>query len=138
MNSAAATAAVKSVGEARPPRFVECSVASESEPELAESSDDEAEPGCARPSRKETVEAVTLVPCERVQQWNAEQIVNLTPRKQADSFDFFGMRAFLHFVCVPLCFVCNLEGRKEGAYHLLKEFWRLTRFNALFSFLARC
>ena len=37
MNSDAATAAVKSVGEARPPRFVKHSVTSESEPELAES-----------------------------------------------------------------------------------------------------
>ena len=37
MNSAAASAAVKSVGEARPPRFVKYSVTSESESELAES-----------------------------------------------------------------------------------------------------
>ena len=41
MNSAAATAAVKSVAEVRPPRFVKYSVTSESEPELAESSDEE-------------------------------------------------------------------------------------------------
>ena len=77
MDSAAATAAAKSVGEARPPTFVKYSVTSESVPELAESSDeessDEAEPGRARPSRKETVEAVTLVR-ERVQQWSAEQL----------------------------------------------------------------
>ena len=37
MNSAAATVAVKSVGEVRPPRFVKYSVTSETEPELAES-----------------------------------------------------------------------------------------------------
>ena len=65
MNSAATTAVVHAVGEAQ------YSVTSESEPELAESSDeessDEAEPGCARPSRKETVEA-------RVQQWSAGQL----------------------------------------------------------------
>ena len=66
--------AVKAVCEARPPRFVKYSVTSESEPELAESSDeessDEAEPGCARPSRKETVEAMMMmVSRERVQQW---------------------------------------------------------------------
>ena len=27
---------------------------------------------------------------------------------------FFGMRAFLHFVCVPLCFVKSSEGWKEA------------------------
>ena len=66
MNSAAAAAAVRLVGEARPPRFVKHSVTSASEHELAESSDeessDEAVPGCARPSQRETVEALTLVP----------------------------------------------------------------------------
>ena len=53
MNSAAATAAVKSGGVARPSRFVMYSVTSESKPELAKSSDeessDEAEPGRVRP-----------------------------------------------------------------------------------------
>ena len=44
MNSAAATAAVKSAGEARLLRFVKYSVTSESEPELAESSDEESSP----------------------------------------------------------------------------------------------
>ena len=39
MNSAAATAAVKSAGEARPSRIVKKSVTSESESELVESSD---------------------------------------------------------------------------------------------------
>ena len=53
--------------------FVKCSVTSESEHELSEFSD-EAEPGCARRNENETVEAVTLVPRERVQQWSAEQI----------------------------------------------------------------
>ena len=41
-----------------------------------EVSSDEAEPGCARPSRKETVEVVKLVPREPVQQWTVEQIAN--------------------------------------------------------------
>ena len=68
LNKAAAAAS-----EARPPRFVKYSVTSESEPGLAQSSDeessDEAEPGCARPSRKETVEAMMMmVSRERVQQ----------------------------------------------------------------------
>ena len=80
VNSAAAAAAVNSGGEARPPRFVKYSVTSASEPELAESSDeessDEAVPGCARPSRRETVEALTLVPRERAQQRTVEQLVN--------------------------------------------------------------
>ena len=78
MNSAAATAAVKSAGEARPSRFVKHSVTSESEPELAKSSDeessDEAEPGRARPGRKGTVEAATMVLRERGQQWTAQQL----------------------------------------------------------------
>ena len=26
----------------------------------------------------------------------------------------FGTRAFLHFVCVSLCFMCSSEGRKEA------------------------
>ena len=46
------------------------------------------------------------------------------------------MRAFLHLVCVPLCFVNSSEGRKEGVHRLLKEFLRLRIFNALISFLA--
>ena len=40
--------AVKSVGDARPPRFVKYSVTSDSEPELAESSDEESY-GAAEP-----------------------------------------------------------------------------------------
>ena len=68
MNSATTTAAVKSAGEARPSRFVKYSFTSESEPELAKSSDEEssaeAEAGRARPSRKETVEVATMVPRE--------------------------------------------------------------------------
>ena len=43
-NSAAATAAVKSVGEARPSRIVKFCVTSESESQLAESSDEESSP----------------------------------------------------------------------------------------------
>ena len=43
-NIAAATAAVKSAGEARPSWIVKCSVTSESESELAESSDEEPSP----------------------------------------------------------------------------------------------
>ena len=78
MNSAAAAAAVKPVGEARPPRLVKHSVTSASEPELAKSSDeessDEAMPGCARPSWRETVEALTLVPRERAQQWTRAKL----------------------------------------------------------------
>ena len=46
------------------------------------------------------------------------------------------MRAFLDFVCVPLCFVLSSEGRKEGVHHLMKELLRLRSFNALISFLA--
>ena len=45
-----------SVGDARPPRFVKYSVTSESEPDLAESSDEESSDE-AEPGRKETVEA---------------------------------------------------------------------------------
>ena len=45
------------------------------------------------------------------------------------------MRAFPHFVCVPVCFVCSSEGRKEGVHRLLKEFLRLRSFSALISFL---
>ena len=60
-NGAAAAASVKYTGEPRLSRFVKNRVTSESEPELAKSSDaessDEALPGRARPSRKETVEA---------------------------------------------------------------------------------
>ena len=81
MNSAAATAAVKFAG-ARSPRFVKYSVTSESEPELAESSE-EAEPGRARPSRKVTVEASTLVPRERVQ-WSAD-VARRTAKERAAS-----------------------------------------------------
>ena len=78
MNSATTTAAVKSAGEARPSRFVKYSFTSESEPELAKSSDEEssgeAEAGRARSSRKETVEVATMVPRERGQQWTAQQL----------------------------------------------------------------
>ena len=43
------------------------------------------------------------------------------------------MRTFLHYVCVPLCFVFSSEDhRKEDVRHLLNEFLRLKRFNALF------
>ena len=49
---------------------------------------------------------------------------------------FFGLRAILHFVCVPLCSVKSSEGRQEGVHHLLKEFLRLRSLNALISFLA--
>ena len=77
---AAASAAFKSAGEPRPSRIVKCSVTSESESELARSSDeetsDEAVPGCARPSRRGKVEALTLVPRERAQHWTVEQVVN--------------------------------------------------------------
>ena len=45
------------------------------------------------------------------------------------------MRAFLHFVCVPLCFVYRSEGLKEGVHHLVKEFLRLRSYNALISLL---
>ena len=69
MNSAAATAAVKV--EARPPRFVKSASRQNPNPNSDESL---AEPGCARPSRKETVEAAKMVPRERVQQWSAEQL----------------------------------------------------------------
>ena len=77
--SAVVTAVGRPAGEARPPRFVKCSVTSEFEPGLAESPDqessDEAEPGRARPSRKETVEGGRR--CSRVnegQQWSAQQL----------------------------------------------------------------
>ena len=148
MNSVAATAAVEAFGEARPPRFVKYSVTSESEPELAESSD-EAETGCARPSRKETVEAVTMVPRERVHQWCGATsgctsnsgmagernhsawkeggVLSFTVKagRAGDSFEHFcafdGMRAFLHFVCVPFLFLCVIQverrprhSRKDG------------------------
>ena len=77
-SGAGMSAADKAFGEDRPPRFVKYSVTSESEPELAESSDeessDEAETGCAKPSRKETVEAVMFVPRERAQQWSAKPL----------------------------------------------------------------
>ena len=44
---------------------------------------------------------------------------------------FLGMRVFLLFVCVPLCFVHSSEDRKEGVHHLLNEVLRLSCFNAM-------
>ena len=71
--SADVAAVAKIAGEARPPGFMKYSATSESE--VAESSD-EAELVGARPCRKETAEAVTLVPRGRVQQWTVKQIVS--------------------------------------------------------------
>ena len=82
----AGTAPAAQHGEARPSRFVKYSVTSESEPELAKSSDeessDEAERGRARPSRKGTVEAATMVPCELGQQGIAQQLQQLWDEPQ--------------------------------------------------------
>ena len=43
----------------------------------------------------------------------------------------FGMRVFLRFVCVPLCFCEDQKVEMEGLHHLLNEFLRLRSFNAL-------
>ena len=65
VDSAAATAAALLAGEARPSRIVKYSVTSESEPELAESSDEE-------PS-----------PRQRRQQWTAQQWAEWRRRSKA-------------------------------------------------------
>ena len=41
------------------------------------------------------------------------------------------MRAFLHFVCGPLCFVYSSEVRKEGVHHLLNEVFEAELFQCV-------
>ena len=78
------------------------------------------------PSGKETVEAATILPREREQQWTAQQLWD-APQVREWLVNEFKRRGSLERLCQVLsvrtsCFVYSSEGRKVCGPRFLKEF----------------